>query len=91
MQPLAQAIPRAIAVLLAETKLTPGKVDFAWKATVGSALERVTSVRLEHGVLLVEATSPAWAREVRRSSPIILRRLQALLGANVVKSLDVRK
>ena len=90
MLPLNAAVPRALAELLRGSPLSPGKVDFAWRATVGPALQRVTAVRLEQGVLLVDAQSAQWANEVRRSSSIILRRLRALLGDEAVKEIVVR-
>jgi hypothetical protein len=57
---------------------------------VGPAMERGTSVRLDSGVLLVEANTPQWAREVGRSSSIILRRLQGLLGSETVTAITVQ-
>lgn len=90
MRPLQQAMPGAIAELLRGAPLSPGKVAFAWRATVGPALERVTAVKLDAGVLLVEAASTPWAREIGRSSPIILRRLQALLGTDTVARIEIR-
>jgi hypothetical protein len=90
MKPIGSAVPGAIAELLRGAPLSPGKVDFAWKTAVGTAFGKVTSVRLEANILLVDAATAPWAREIRRSSPIILRRLQTLLGDNVVTDLVVR-
>jgi predicted nucleic acid-binding Zn ribbon protein len=90
MLPLTAAIPRALAELLRGTPLSPGKVEFAWKASVGPALQRVTAVRLEQGILLVDSQSAQWANEVRRSSKIILRRMQTLLGDEAIKEITVR-
>ena len=90
VQSIAHAVPRALAELLRDTPLSPGKVDFAWKAAVGPAMGRGTAVRLEGGVLLVDATTPAWAREIKRSSRIILGRLQSLLGPETVQRITVR-
>ena len=90
MQPLAHVIPRALAELLRETPLSPGKVEFAWKAAVGPAMVRGTAVRLEGHILLVEARTTAWAREVSRSSRIILKRMETLLGVDVIRELSVR-
>jgi predicted nucleic acid-binding Zn ribbon protein len=83
-------VPGAIAALLRDAPLSAGKVTFAWNAAVGPAVQRATSVHLEGGVLLVDASSPQWAREVSRSTPIILRRLQQLLGEHTVVSITVR-
>ena len=90
MRPLNSALPGALAELLKDTPLSPGKVSFAWRAAVGPALERETTVRLEGGTLLVDAASAQWAREVRRSSGIILNRLQTLLGPGAIVSISVR-
>jgi hypothetical protein len=90
MKALHTAMPSALADLLGSAPLSPGKVDFAWKTAVGVAVQRATAVRLEGNVLLVDTTSAQWAREVMRSSPVILRRLQMLLGANTVVAIHVR-
>jgi predicted nucleic acid-binding Zn ribbon protein len=90
MRPLNSALPGALAELLRPAPLSPGKVNFAWRAAVGPAVERVTAVRLEGGVLLVDAETRHWAREIHRSSNVILNRLEALLGEGVVSRLEVR-
>jgi len=91
VRPLTSALPGALAELLKGAPLSDGKVSFAWRAAVGPALERETSVKLEAGTLLVDAASAHWAREVRRSSSIILNRLQRLLGEGAVTSISVRE
>ena len=91
MKPLTQALPGALAELLRETPLSAGKVSFAWRAAVGAAVERVTSVRLEDRILIVEPVDQAWAREITRSSPVILTRLQTLLGTETVTRILVRE
>jgi hypothetical protein len=90
MRQIGSAVPGAIAELLRGAPLSPGKVDFAWKFAVGPAFEKVTSVRLEGAVLLVDADTAQWAREVGRSSPLILRRLHLLLGEETIASITVR-
>jgi Dna[CI] antecedent, DciA len=90
MRPLTHAVPGALAMLLRDAPLSPGKVTFAWRAAVGPALERVTSARLDGHTLIVDATTAQWGREVSRSVHIILPRLQTLLGADAVTSISVR-
>ncbi len=90
MQPLSQTIPRAVASLVRNAALSPGKVQFSWNSVVGAAVARVTAVHLEGTTLLVDTQSSEWTREMRRSSPVILRRLQGLLGPDVVKEIVVR-
>jgi predicted nucleic acid-binding Zn ribbon protein len=81
-------IPAVLADVIRKAPLCPEKVDFAWRAAVGSAVDRVTTVRLDDaGVLHVTAADANWAREVRRSSRLILKRLEGLLGAGVVRKL----
>ena len=90
MRPLASAMPGALAQLLRDAPLSDGKVDFAWKAAVGPAFERATAVRLEGTVLIVDVSSVQWAREMKRSTRVILTRLQALLGDDAVTAIKVR-
>jgi hypothetical protein len=90
MNPIATAVPGAITALLRSSPLSPGKVEFAWSAVVGPALQRVTTVRLEGQVLIVDAASPQWAREVSRSTGLILARLNSLLGDRTILDLLVR-
>ena len=71
--------------------LSDGKVTFAWGTAVGPALERVTSVKLEGRVLLVDTAGVLWSREITRSSNIILKRLQAFLGPDAVEKIEVRR
>jgi hypothetical protein len=91
VRPLNSALPGALAELLKDAPLSPGKVSFAWRAAVGPALERETSVRLEAGTLFVDARSRQWAQEVRRSSSIILNRRKTLLGDGAITSISVRE
>ena len=87
---MSSALPGALTELLRDAPLSPGKVAFAWSAAVGAALDRVTRIRLEGDVLLVETTSAQWSREVERSIRVILPRLQALLGKETIRKLEVR-
>lgn len=91
MQPIGQVLPRALAEVVRRAPLSPGKVDFAWRSAVGTAMARVSAVHLlEDGVLLIEARTPAWGAAIMRSSQIILGRLQGLLGADAVHELRLR-
>ena len=90
MESFTSALPGALAELLRGSPMSPGKLEFAWKAAVGPALERVTSPRLEGKVVVVRADTPEWARAVSASAAIILRRLQTLLGEAAVSRIDVR-
>ena len=91
MRPIAHVVPAALMELLRTTPLSDGKVGFAWRAAVGPAIERVTAVKLEGDLLIVETTSAQWANEIKRSSGTILGRLESFLGKDVVKSITVRR
>ena len=81
-------IPAVLSDVIRKAPLCPEKIAFAWRAAVGSAMDRVTTVHLDDaGVLHVRAVDAHWAREVKRSSRLILGRLEGLLGAGVVKRL----
>ena len=90
MHSVARLVPGALADVLRAAPLSDGKVEFAWRTAAGPALGRATEVKLERGVLIVETSSMQWAREVRRSSSLILGRLQAFLGRDTVTSIVVR-
>jgi len=89
MRPLHDGMPGALVELLRGSPISDGKVTFAWKAAVGPAIDRVTHVKLERKVLLVETASVQWSREVMRSSPVIVRRLQSLLGVDAIERIEV--
>jgi hypothetical protein len=76
--------------LLRQGEMSQAKLDFAWRTAVGPAIERACSVRLtDTGTLEVRAVDAAWRREIRHSQGMILRRLQDLLGVDVVKTVRV--
>jgi predicted nucleic acid-binding Zn ribbon protein len=89
MIPAHKAIPAVLAEVLRNAPLCPEKVEFAWRTAVGPAVARVTAVRLgADGVLSVTSKEAHWLTEVRRSSKLILARLEGLLGSGVIKQLD---
>lgn len=90
MLPISRAVPGALAELLRGAPVSPGKIDFAWKTAVGPAFSKVSAVHLDGTILYVEADTSHWVREIRRASPVIQRRLQTLLGDDVVTALTVR-
>ena len=89
MQPLNQFLPRALASVLRKAPLCDEKVAFAWRTAVGPAVDRVTSVAFRDGVLWVRTKDPMWQREVERSAAVVRHRLEDLLGAGVVRRIEV--
>lgn len=78
---------RVLPVLLRKQPLTPEKVQFAWRLSVGAAIDRATRVRLAGATLLVHG-EPQWLKEIERSQSLILRRLQRVLGESVVRTMS---
>ena len=65
MRPLSHAVPGALAEIAARrAAVATARSRFAWRAAVGPALERVTAVKLEERVLLVETAGAQWSREI---------------------------
>lgn len=89
MIPVHEVVPGALAAVLRKTPLTPDKIAFAWRVTVGPAVERATSIELRGAVLHVQTKDASWRREVERSAGVIRVRLQALLGRDVVRTIAV--
>jgi predicted nucleic acid-binding Zn ribbon protein len=87
--PVQQLVPDALAALLRQAPLSEEKVAFAWRAAVGPAIAATTSIALHDGVLHVRAKDAAWQRELERSARLVRARLDALLGAGVVRRIDV--
>jgi hypothetical protein len=86
----AQVIPSVLAEVIRKAPLSPEKVEFAWRHSVGPALHRVTTARLDdQRALHVTAADAHWAREVKRATPLILKRLETMLGAGTVTRIKV--
>jgi Dna[CI] antecedent DciA-like protein len=90
MRSLVHIVPSALVHLLRQVPMSQQKLEFVWGAAVGRALERVTRVKLEGDILIVETTSAQWVREITRASPLILQRLRGYLGASAVAGIEVR-
>lgn len=81
MTPVAEILSGALQDAIRRHPLTPGKVSFAWSATVGPAIDRVTRVALHgDGLVHVHASSPQWRRALAAQSGFISARLAPLLG-----------
>ena len=91
MQPLQSIAPSVLTMLLRDGAMSQGKLEIAWRAAVGDALNRATAVKLEpDGVISIHSADPRWKRELLRSSTVILSRLQALLGPASVRRLSIQ-
>jgi len=82
-------MPEALAEVLRRAPLSPDKVAFAWRTAVGGSVDRATRVALDGHTLRVSARDAQWRREIEHSAGLIRARLDALLGAGVVRELNV--
>jgi len=90
VQAIKDAMPRVVADIVRAAPLSPAKVAFAWRLAVGPAVDRNTTIQLDQGTLIVEATTPQWADEVRRSTHLIVGRLRSMLGGEALARFDVK-
>ena len=80
----------ALAEALRDQPLSSGKVGLAWSVAVGDAVARLTTVTLEaDGTVAATAPDARWARELGQSRPLLIRRMNDMLGAGAVKRLDI--
>jgi hypothetical protein len=92
MEPLRTASTRALQTLLNDQPVTAAKVAFAWQVAAGPAIARATTTAwVGDGVLRVRARDAAWRREVAAARPIIAERVKQLLGADVVKRIEIEQ
>lgn len=90
MRPVQDDLSNALVVMLKDQPISRGKIAFAWRTVVGTAVSRATEVELQpRGTLVVRVGNVHWRREVERLAPTIVRRLERFLGRGVVTGLDV--
>jgi hypothetical protein len=91
MDSLQTLLPRAVVELFRHGPMSQGKLEAAWRVAVGDALSRISTVRLQpDGSIEVQAADQRWRRELKRSSSIILAKLNALLGPQAIGKLHVK-
>lgn len=82
-------MPAVLADVIRKAPLTDEKVAFAWRLTVGPAVDKATTVRLAaNGTLYVRAGAPAWNDAIAKSLGMIRSRLAHYLGDDAVKKID---
>jgi predicted nucleic acid-binding Zn ribbon protein len=89
--PIQQFSAGVLADIVRRQPPSPARTSFAWQLAVGPAIARVTTVDLADGVLTVRASDARWGREIARARPMILGRLQEILGLGEVKGLRVER
>lgn len=77
--------------MLKNQPLTKAKIQFAWSIAVGTSIARITKINLaSSGTLHVKTDAKLWRNEINRSKTLITKRLQDLLGRDVVKNIFVK-
>jgi hypothetical protein len=76
-----------IAEIIRRQPASKEKTAFVWQLAVGQGLARVTTVELVDRTLRFRAVDPRWSAEIDRAEPLILKRLQQLLGPGAVTRL----
>jgi hypothetical protein len=90
MQSIAHWSTAALRAVLAAQPTSAGKIAFAWQIAAGPALARNGVPHWsEDGILRIDARDAAWGRELRRARPVIIERLTALLGPDIVRRLVI--
>jgi predicted nucleic acid-binding Zn ribbon protein len=91
MLPIQHFSSRVLADIIRRQPTSPARTKFAWQLAVGPALARVTAVDLDGGVLSVRSTDKRWAAEIARARPMVLARLQQLLGPEAVQTVRIER
>jgi predicted nucleic acid-binding Zn ribbon protein len=88
--PIARSLDSIMKSLRGTDRIQIGGVFGRWDDAVGPAVAaHVRPVRLDQGVLTVEADEPAWATQVKFLSSTITSRLAEVAGVHVER-IDVR-
>jgi predicted nucleic acid-binding Zn ribbon protein len=88
-RPLAPAIDRLVGTLAPATTLA--RVQEVWERAAGSAVAAAARPIAERdGVLTVVCTASVWAQELELMAAELVPRLNAALGADVVRDLRCR-
>jgi predicted nucleic acid-binding Zn ribbon protein len=88
--PARDAVNSLIASRGWETRVEAARVHTEWATIAGEQLARHTEpVRLHGGVLVVRASSSAWATQVRYLSRELVARANAVLGEGQVRQVTL--
>ena len=84
MEHIQHLLHPVVAGILRQAPFSEEKLVCAWHMAVGAELARVSRVQVTAGVLKVTLDDGRWQQELERSRALILERLQAVLGPDVV-------
>ena len=89
--PLAGALSRLAGERGWSSRLRGARIHQHWDEIAGPAVAaNVVPVRLHGGVLVVRATSPAWATQLHYLIPELIARANEVLGAGSVTSVTIQ-
>lgn len=88
--PVGDALRRLAARRGWEAHLVAGDLNAQWESIVGPQLAGHTApLRLQGGVLVLAASTPLWAAEVRQLGRVIVSRVNERLGEGTVRTVTV--
>src|SRR6056297_3631367 len=88
--PISRSLDSIMKSLRGTDRIAIGGVFGRWDDAVGPAVaDHVRPVRLDNGVLTVEADEPAWATQVKFLTGTIITRLADVAGVQIER-IDVR-
>jgi hypothetical protein len=90
MVPLQNFANGVVADVIRRQPPSPARTTCAWTIAVGPALARTATVALAGQTLTVYPRDARWAKEIERASPMILERMQHLLGPGSVLMIEIR-
>jgi predicted nucleic acid-binding Zn ribbon protein len=85
MLPIQSLTTGVLAEMIKRQPASKEKTRFVWQLAVGPAIARVTTVDVVDGVLTVRCSDQRWTSEIARARPLIMSRLQQMLGADAVR------
>jgi predicted nucleic acid-binding Zn ribbon protein len=85
MLPIQNLTAGVLAEMIRRQPASKEKTRFVWQLAVGPAIARVTTVDLADGVLSVRCGDERWTSEISRARPLIISRLQQMLGTDAVR------
>jgi predicted nucleic acid-binding Zn ribbon protein len=89
--PLADAMSELVRQHGWDERLSIQRVFTDWPAVVGPDVAAHSTVEaFEDGILTVRADSTSWAKELQLLAPGLVRRLNAELGQDTVRRVDIR-
>lgn len=89
MQEIAKIIPQLLRMAQHSEEFAESACAFAWRASVGGAISRVSLPgKLHRKTLKVTVIDETWKRQLQRMSGQILFKMNGLLGTAIVTSLE---